>query len=106
MDMKRQYKFMDLLFQTQETWAFTEDTTPLYQNAKLAGMSAESIESCVDDSALEKTLLESVQKGRTTYSVSSTPTVVAFPTKEKLKGLHNYKTVKKQIQRALKAAEE
>ena len=106
MDPKRQYKFMDLLFQTQEQWAFTQDPTPLFQNAKLAGFNQESIDSCLGDQALENKLMESIQKARTTYSISSTPTVVSFPNNEKLKGLHNYKTVKKQIQRALKAAEE
>jgi protein-disulfide isomerase len=100
----RQYKFMDLLFQTQDVWAFTEDRTPLFQHAKLAGMNDEQIEECIADKELEQTLLDGVKKAQTAYSVSSTPTVVAFPTNEKLQALTNFKLVKKQILRALENA--
>lgn len=104
MEPKRQYKFMDLLFQTQDMWAFTEDRKPLFQNAKLAGMNDESIETCLNDTELEEKMLEGVKKAQATYSVSSTPTVVAFPTNEKLQALNNFKLVKKQILRALENA--
>jgi protein-disulfide isomerase len=100
----RQYKFMDLLFQTQDMWAFTEDRTPLFQHAKLAGLNDEQIEKCIADTEIEQTLLDSVKKAQVTYSVSSTPTIVAFPTNEKLQALTNFKLVKKQILRALENA--
>lgn len=105
MPESRQYKFMDLLFQTQAQWAFTNDTGPLFQNAKLAGMSQTAIDACLTDKEHEKKLLESVQLARDTYQVSSTPTIIAFPSKEKLTGIQRYKSFKKQIERALKAAE-
>lgn len=105
MPEKRQYKFMDLLFKTQDQWAFTKDTTPLFQSAKLAGLNQDAIDACLANKDLENTILESIKNGKTTYSVGATPTVVSFPLKEKMKGLQNYKTVKKQIQRALKSAE-
>jgi protein-disulfide isomerase len=105
MDKKRQYKFMDLLFQTQDMWAFTEDQTPLFQNAKLAGMNQEAIDKCLADDVLKQQVLDTIKRGQQRYSVSSTPTVIAYPTNEKMKGLTNYKTIQKQIDRALKAAE-
>lgn len=105
MPFKRQYKFMDLLFQTQDMWAFTEDPTPLFQNAKLAGMTQESIDACLADEEHELKIMNSIKNGKERYSVSSTPTIIAYPTNEKLKGLTNYKTIQKQIDRALKAAE-
>ncbi len=104
MEPKRQYKFMDLLFQTQEMWAFTEDKKPLFQHAKLAGMNDEAIEACLADTELEEKMLEGVKKAQATYSVSSTPTVIAFPTNEKIQAVNNFKLVKKQILRALENA--
>lgn len=69
--------FQELLFETQENWAFGDDyISNLKQNAKLAGMSEEEFNSCLENKELQEALTKRVQEGSTKWDIKSTPTFV------------------------------
>ncbi|MBL4590213.1 MAG: DsbA family protein [Alphaproteobacteria bacterium] len=74
---ERHYAFMNLLFGAQDQWAFSGDyLSKLKQNAKLAGLSEEQINTCLADKDLETKLTESLKVGTDKYNVRSTPSFV------------------------------
>ncbi|MFA7276060.1 MAG: thioredoxin domain-containing protein [Pseudobdellovibrionaceae bacterium] len=69
--------FMSLLFAEQEKWAFVEDyLAPLKQNAKLAGLSEEQVEACLDNKTLESRIIGDMKAASEKYKVGATPTFV------------------------------
>lgn len=73
----RYFAFLDILFENQKQWAASNDPLKvLGQYAKLAGLSQERFDACVNDQAEMDKILTRAQEGRTTYEVRSTPTVI------------------------------
>lgn len=71
------FGFISMLFQTQEHWAFATDyLTPLKQNAKLAGMSEDSIVACLGDEKGRERLTQEVESNVKKYNLQSTPTFI------------------------------
>lgn len=81
------YSFMAMLFQTQEHWAFSSDyMTPLRQNAKLAGLSDEKIDACLNDKVAEEKIVTTMQENAKKYSIDSTPSFVINDGQAKVRG--------------------
>ena len=71
------YNFMNLLFQTQSDWAFKGDhVMNLRQNAKLAGMSDQMFDACIEDETLERAIAEGVKLASEKWNIRSTPTFI------------------------------
>lgn len=69
--------FQFMLFQEQEKWAYQTDyLTPLKQNAKLAGLSEQTIESCLNNKELENRIVGDMKAGTDEYKIQSTPTFI------------------------------
>lgn len=69
--------FQGLLFSEQDKWAYQSDyLAPLKQNAKLAGLSAEEIESCLGNKVLENRILGDMKAGTEKFKIESTPTFI------------------------------
>lgn len=69
--------FMSLLFEEQEKWAYQSDyLTPLKQNAKLAGLSEEKIDACLNNKELEARIVGDMKAATDKYKIESTPTFV------------------------------
>lgn len=69
--------FMSLLFDEQEKWAYTADyITPLKQNAKLAGLSDEQVESCLGNKELQARLIGDMKAATDKFQIQSTPTFI------------------------------
>jgi protein-disulfide isomerase len=69
--------FQSLLFSEQDKWAYTaEYLTPLKQNAKLAGLSDEKIESCLNNKDLENRIIGDMQEASEKFQIQSTPTFI------------------------------
>ena len=69
--------FQSLLFEEQEKWAYSpEYLTSLKQNAKLAGLSEEQIESCLNNKELETQILGDMKAASDKYQIQSTPTFI------------------------------
>ena len=74
---ERFFGFLDLLFKSQQRWAKAKEPLKvLGQMARLAGMSQEKFDACVNDEAQMDRILERRQDGMRTYDVKSTPTLI------------------------------
>lgn len=69
--------FMGLLFEQQQNWAFVPDyKDKLTQYAKLAGLSEEKINACIDNVDLKKAIVTEMQTANEKYRIASTPTFI------------------------------
>lgn len=69
--------FQGLLFSEQDKWAYQSDyLTPLKQNAKLAGMSDDKIDSCLTNKNLENRIVGDMKAGTEKFKIQSTPTFI------------------------------
>lgn len=76
-DGERFFAFLDLLFQAQQKWAKSQNPlAAIGQYARLAGLSQERFEACVNDKAEMDRILRRAQDGRQTYDIQSTPTLI------------------------------
>jgi protein-disulfide isomerase len=73
----RYFGFLDVLFETQGSWAGAEDYLgALKKLGKLGGMSDEQIDQCLADQELIDGILQTRLDGQNEHQVSSTPTLV------------------------------
>lgn len=70
----RYFKFVQLLFTTQDKWVGEDYLDKLSQNAKLAGMSEEQITSCMQNGDNEKQIVDNIRKAAERYELRATPT--------------------------------
>ncbi len=69
------YPIVDMLFQQQRAWAFTEKPLDaLRQMMRQAGMSQEKFDSCLKDQKLYEVVNAVKNRGMETFKVDSTPT--------------------------------
>ena len=69
------YPIVDMLFQQQRTWAFTDKPLDaLRQMMRQAGMSQEKFDSCLKDQKLYEAVNVVKNRGVETFKVDSTPT--------------------------------
>lgn len=74
---ERYYPFVQLLFETQDKWAFEDDyMSYLKQNAQLAGLSADQIDVCLNNKELQEFIAGRMEKAQAENSVTSTPTFI------------------------------
>jgi protein-disulfide isomerase len=73
----RYFGFLDVLFETQSSWARAENyIAALKRLGKLGGMSDEQIDACLADQELIDGILQTRLDGQDEHQVSSTPTLV------------------------------
>lgn len=95
----RYFNFIQLLFETQEDWAFSKDfKTKLKQNAMLAGLNEKTFDACFDSKELQQAILQGAEKAHKENNISSTPTVVIDDTTiiEGARGYEMYEEVIKE----------
>lgn len=74
---ERYFAFIDTLFNTFDEWTRASDyLKALEQLGQLGGVSAEQFRACLDDEALEASVLGSIMEAQSEYDVGSTPTFV------------------------------
>jgi protein-disulfide isomerase len=74
---ERFFGFVDVLFQTQRTWATAEDPTKMLHNVgRLGGLDGATIDACLADDALLSAIVGSRQRGEDEFGVNSTPTLI------------------------------
>ena len=73
----RYFGFLDVLFETQSSWARADDyIAALKKLGKLGGMSDEQMDQCLADQELTDGILQTRLEGQNEHQVSSTPTLV------------------------------
>ncbi len=69
--------FVDVLFQTQESWSTDSDhRTALKQLGKLGGLTDEQMDACLADETMVNDILQTRLDGQNEHKVQSTPTFV------------------------------
>jgi protein-disulfide isomerase len=103
---ERHASFVQLLFETQDKWAYdaTGYINYLKQNAQLAGLSPEAFDACIGNKELESGIATMVSDAQTKHQISSTPTFIINGTKS-LSGALPYEEFKKVLDEAIAAAE-
>jgi protein-disulfide isomerase len=73
----RYFGFLDVLFETQDSWARADDFVPaLKRLGKLGGLSEQQIDACLADQQLADGILRTRLEAQDQYEISSTPTFV------------------------------
>jgi protein-disulfide isomerase len=73
----RYFSMLDVMFETQSSWARANDPiTALKRLGKLGGLSEEKMQACLTDEALTDGILQTRLEGQNQYDIGSTPTFV------------------------------
>lgn len=81
------YKTITLLYDNQDVWAFSKNPRQsLIDLVKLAGISQEKAQSCLDNKELELALSEKARKNASQYGIRSTPSFVFDDGAQKFSG--------------------
>lgn len=71
--------FIDLLFRNQPLWDVENGVTDVHGGlvhvGRIAGMSAEQVDKCMDNPAEDKIINQVAQDGQTKYNITGTPTI-------------------------------
>lgn len=98
-DGKRHFGVLDAMFASQQRWTRSSDPlADLAWIARLAGMSQEVFDRCVEDEAEIDKILERRADGESTYGVDSTPTLIVNG--ETVRGNVGYEDFEKVLERA------
>jgi protein-disulfide isomerase len=74
---ERYFGFVDVLFQTQESWAGADDyLAALKRIGKLGGLTEKQMDACFADQDLTNRILQSRLDAQSQHDVSSTPTFI------------------------------
>ncbi|HEV2560620.1 MAG TPA: DsbA family protein [Rhizomicrobium sp.] len=74
------FQFIDLMFRNQDKWdpefGITDTHTALVSMGRIAGMSAEQVDTCIGNQAEQKRITEVGQEAGTKYNISGTPSFI------------------------------
>ncbi|EKV32590.1 Periplasmic thiol disulfide interchange protein DsbA [Caenispirillum salinarum AK4] len=71
------FPFLETLFAGQENWTRSQEPLKAIQGyARLAGLSAEGLEACLNNEGLFNTIQQVKQEGQQEYGISGTPTLI------------------------------
>jgi protein-disulfide isomerase len=98
------FSFIDLLFRNQSKWdveyGVQDVHGALVRLARVAGMSADEADKCMNDPKLDATINTVAQDGETKYTITGTPTIVVGGVAQ-TSGFIPYADLKKTIDAAL-----
>lgn len=100
-DQARYFDFVQLLFETQDQWAFSDNYKDfLKQNAQMTGLAPEKFEACFNSEKLQEGLLESVKAVQEKHQINSTPSFV-LNGEDVLSGALSFESFSKKLDEAL-----
>ena len=98
--------FLNLLFKTQRQWAAEGYLKALRQNAKLAGLSDEEFDFCLENEEVRNGIAQARQKAADKYNIQSTPTFVFNEGAEQIKGTASLAAFDQVIEKLLQQSED
>jgi protein-disulfide isomerase len=92
---------IDVLFNSQDTWAVRQPIPPLMQIAKQAGFTQSTFDACLKDQKLYENIVAVRERGSKEFKVESTPTL--FVNGKMVRGGASIEELEKQMQPYLKS---
>jgi protein-disulfide isomerase len=99
-----QTKLVDIFYTDQDAWLTRNPLEPITGIARLAGLSAEGVDACLDDAALREAIIERRAAAAERWSITGTPTFVING--EKHRGDYRLDTMQEALDAALESAAE
>lgn len=98
--------FISLLFKTQDQWAATQNyKDALRQNAKLAGLSDQEFDACLENKELQQAFANVISQASQNWQIKSTPTIVFNDGEKTVAGAQAYPAMEHAINQFLARAE-
>ncbi|MCB9963848.1 MAG: DsbA family protein [Rhodospirillales bacterium] len=98
------FNFLQLLFATQDVWLNGDYLAKLKQNAQLAGLSPDDVQTCLDNKSLEDAIISRMGEAQTKWGITSTPSFIFNEGVEKVTGNAPLEEFEKTIGRVLMEA--
>lgn len=80
MPADKYFEFIDLMFRNQPIWDWENGVTDIHgglvKMGRIAGMSADQVDDCIKNQAVQEHVNKVAMDGQTRYSISATPTFV------------------------------
>ncbi|MDC3104245.1 DsbA family protein [Candidatus Pelagibacter bacterium] len=102
-DSKKSFQLLGEIYAKQNNWAVGSDINVINESLKKIGLESDlsksSMNSCLENETLQQQILNERINAQKNYQISSTPTI--YINKKKYDGKHDYKKLKKAIEKLL-----
>ena len=102
-DSKKSFQLLGEIYAKQNNWAVGSDINVINESIKKigleSGLSKISMKNCLENETLQQQILNERINAQKNYQISSTPTI--YINKKKYDGKHDYKKLKKEIEKLL-----
>jgi len=102
-DSKKSFQLLSKIYEKQNNWAIGSDINVINESiTKIgleSGLSTNSMKNCLENETLQQQILNERINAQKNYQISSTPTI--YINKKKYDDKHNYKKLKKAIEKLL-----
>ena len=103
LDEKKQIKFLDTIYETQNVWTNGSNIDDINKNLKKIvknlGISSVQFDKCLIDEVISDKILNDRIEANKKYSINSTPTIII--NEKKLEGSASFKNIKKKIEKLI-----
>ena len=102
-ESNKSFQLLGEIYKKQNKWAVGSDINVINESIKKigleSGLSQSSMKNCLDNETLQQQILNERINAQKNYQITSTPTI--YINKKKYKGKHDYKQLKKVIDKLL-----
>ena len=102
-ESNKSFQLLGEIYKKQNKWAVGSDINVINESIKKigleSGLSQSSMKNCLDNEALQQQILNERINAQKNYQITSTPTI--YINKKKYEGKHDYKQLKKVIEKLL-----
>ena len=103
MTQKKSFELLGEIYAKQNNWAVGSDINVINESIKKigleSGLSKISMKNCLENETLQQQILNERINAQKNYKITSTPTI--YINKKKYDGKHDYKKLKKEIEKLL-----
>ena len=102
-DSKKSFQLLAKIYKKQNSWAVGSDINVINESIKKigldSGLSKNTMKNCLENETLQQQILNERINAQKNYQISSTPTI--YINEKKYDGKHDYKNLKKAIEKLL-----
>ena len=102
-DSKKSFQLLSKIYEKQNNWTVGSDINVINESIKKigleSGLSKNSMKNCLENETLQQQILNERINAQKNYQITSTPTI--YINKKRYDGKHDYKKLKKEIEKLL-----